>query len=80
MATKRKGLARGLDGMLAQPEGTAAAAETTPTDEQLVGSAVGQFAMLLNETLPAIDDYHATRMLRMVIALCQSELKGVHLA
>ncbi len=80
MASKKKGLARGLDGMLAQPEGTAAAAETTPTDEQLVGSAVGQFAMLLNETLPAIDDYHAARMLRQMISLCQSELRGANLA
>ncbi len=78
MGAKKKGLARGLDAMI--PEHAGAATENIPplSDEQIVGSAVGKVAMILSESFPALDDYHAGRMLRMVMALCQSELKGGH--
>ena len=49
------------------------------SDEQIVGEAVGKVAIVLNESLAALGDVGAERMLRMIVALCQSELRsGFH--
>ena len=46
------------------------------TDEEICGKAVGQVAEILSVSIAQLDSYIAERMLRMIIALCQSELKG----
>ncbi len=76
MATKKKALGRGLDALVPEEVIAAAEKEIAPTDEQIVGSAIGKVAMILNESIPAIDEHHVERMLRMIISLCQSELRG----
>ncbi len=92
MATKKKAAGRNAEVASAQDyvvDGNVDVRLTYPaeqmqqkeerSDEQIAGEAVGKAAMVLNESLASLDDVIAERMLRMIIALCQSELRsGFH--
>ena len=77
MTTRKKGLGKGMDALM--PNHAAGKEHPVcPTDEERAGEAVAKVAMVLNTSLAGLDDYTAERMLRMIISLCRSELKGGH--
>lgn len=77
MATNKKGIGKGMAALIPNPSEQKEEPESR-TDEQIAGNAVGQVAMIVTESLAGLDDHIAERMLRMIISMCQSELKGGH--
>lgn len=73
---KKQGLGRGMEALIPVETARAEPAPAPTTHEQAAGAAIGKVAMILSESLAGMPEYASDRMLRMIISLCQSEMKG----
>lgn len=74
--SKKQGLGKGIDSLIPPQTARIEESERIQTDEQRIGEAVGRVAMTLSENINSMNEHAAERMLRMIVSLCQSELKG----